>query len=277
MSTVVTFGEIMLRLSPPGFERFLQTPALRRHVRRRRGQRRRQRRAVRPREPLRHAPAGARHRRRGGAGAARRRRPHRLHRPRRRSRRHLLRRGGRQPARLDGHLRPRALGDRRDDARHGRLGGGVRRRDLVPHHRHHAGARRQRPSPAPRKRSRPPGRPACRVSVDLNFRKKLWNEKQAQAAMRPLMPLVDVVIANEEDMQSVLGIQVEGTDVTAGAAESRRPTSRGRAQITERVRLHRRWRSRCARASRRATTAGARCCSTRRPAPSTAASTTTCA
>ena len=27
MSTVVTFGEIMLRLSPPGFERFLQTPA----------------------------------------------------------------------------------------------------------------------------------------------------------------------------------------------------------------------------------------------------------
>jgi hypothetical protein len=25
---VVTFGEIMLRLSPPGFERFLQTPSL---------------------------------------------------------------------------------------------------------------------------------------------------------------------------------------------------------------------------------------------------------
>ena len=41
-------------------------------------------------------------------------------------------------------------------------------------------------------------------------------EKQAQAAMRPLMPLVDVVIANEEDMQSVLGIHVEGTDVTSG-------------------------------------------------------------
>jgi len=55
-----------------------------------------------------------------------------------------------------------------------------------------------------------------RTSVDLNFRKKLWSEKQAQAAMRPLMPLVDVVIANEEDMQSVLGIHVEGTDVTSG-------------------------------------------------------------
>lgn len=56
----------------------------------------------------------------------------------------------------------------------------------------------------------------ARTSLDLNFRKKLWSEKQAQAAMRPLMPLVDVVIANEEDMQSVLGIHVEGTDVTSG-------------------------------------------------------------
>ena len=27
MPKVVTFGELMLRLSPPGFERFLQTPA----------------------------------------------------------------------------------------------------------------------------------------------------------------------------------------------------------------------------------------------------------
>ena len=26
MPTVITFGELMLRLSPPGFERFLQTP-----------------------------------------------------------------------------------------------------------------------------------------------------------------------------------------------------------------------------------------------------------
>jgi 2-dehydro-3-deoxygluconokinase len=56
----------------------------------------------------------------------------------------------------------------------------------------------------------------ARTSVDLNFRRKLWTEQQAQAAMRPLMPLVDLVIANEEDMQSVLGIHVEGTDVTSG-------------------------------------------------------------
>ena len=37
--------------------------------------------------------------------------------------------------------------------------------------------------------------------------------------MRPLMRDVDVVIANEEDLQCVLGIDVEGADVTSGIAE----------------------------------------------------------
>jgi 2-dehydro-3-deoxygluconokinase len=55
-----------------------------------------------------------------------------------------------------------------------------------------------------------------RVSVDLNYRKKLWSEAQAQAIMGPLMRYVDVVIANEEDLQSVLGVKVPGTDVTSG-------------------------------------------------------------
>jgi 2-dehydro-3-deoxygluconokinase len=55
-----------------------------------------------------------------------------------------------------------------------------------------------------------------RISVDLNFRKKLWTEAQAQHVMGPLMRDVDVVIANEEDLQSVLGVHVPGTDVTSG-------------------------------------------------------------
>jgi 2-dehydro-3-deoxygluconokinase len=55
-----------------------------------------------------------------------------------------------------------------------------------------------------------------KVSVDLNFRKKLWTETQAQNVMRPLMRHVDVVIANEEDIQSVLGLEVPNTDVTSG-------------------------------------------------------------
>ena len=56
----------------------------------------------------------------------------------------------------------------------------------------------------------------ARVSVDLNYRKKLWTEAQAQQVMGPLMRQVDVVIANEEDLQSVLGVHVPGTDVTSG-------------------------------------------------------------
>jgi 2-dehydro-3-deoxygluconokinase len=56
----------------------------------------------------------------------------------------------------------------------------------------------------------------ARVSVDLNYRKKLWTEAQAQQVMGPLMRGVDVVIANEEDLQSVLGVHVPGTDVTSG-------------------------------------------------------------
>ena len=55
-----------------------------------------------------------------------------------------------------------------------------------------------------------------RVSVDLNYRKKLWTEAQAREVMTPMMRQVDVVIANEEDLQSVLGVHVEGTDVTTG-------------------------------------------------------------
>ena len=59
----------------------------------------------------------------------------------------------------------------------------------------------------------------ARVSVDLNYRKKLWTPAQAQATMRPLMREVEVVIANEEDLQSVLGVHVAGADVTSGALD----------------------------------------------------------
>jgi 2-dehydro-3-deoxygluconokinase len=54
----------------------------------------------------------------------------------------------------------------------------------------------------------------ARVSLDLNFRKKLWSEAEAQKTMRPLAALTDVLIANEEDLQSCLGITVPHADVT---------------------------------------------------------------
>lgn len=45
------------------------------------------------------------------------------------------------------------------------------------------------------------------VSVDLNFRKKLWTSEQAIAVMRPLMQYVDVCIGNEEDAELCLGFK----------------------------------------------------------------------
>ena len=54
------------------------------------------------------------------------------------------------------------------------------------------------------------------VSCDLNFRKKLWTEKEAQATMQPLMQYVDVCIANEEDAEKSLGLKAAESDVDAG-------------------------------------------------------------
>ena len=54
------------------------------------------------------------------------------------------------------------------------------------------------------------------VSVDLNFRKKLWTKEKAQSIMKPLMQFVDVCIGNEEDADKVLGFKPENTDVTSG-------------------------------------------------------------
>ena len=62
-------------------------------------------------------------------------------------------------------------------------------------------------------------RAGARVSVDLNYRKKLWSTKQAQETMRPLMRSVDVAIANEEDLQAALGIAVAGADPVSGALD----------------------------------------------------------
>lgn len=55
-----------------------------------------------------------------------------------------------------------------------------------------------------------------KISCDLNFRKKLWTSEQANAVMAKLMPYVDVCIANEEDAKDVFGIEAEGTDIDAG-------------------------------------------------------------
>ena len=54
------------------------------------------------------------------------------------------------------------------------------------------------------------------VSCDLNFRKKLWTSQRAGEVMGQLLPYVDVCIANEEDAKDVFGIEAEGTDIDSG-------------------------------------------------------------
>ncbi len=54
------------------------------------------------------------------------------------------------------------------------------------------------------------------VSCDLNYRAKLWSRARAGEVMAGLMPYVDVCIANEEDAKDVFGIEAEGSDIQAG-------------------------------------------------------------
>ncbi|SDZ12762.1 sugar kinase [Tindallia californiensis] len=54
------------------------------------------------------------------------------------------------------------------------------------------------------------------VSVDLNYRKKLWTPEEAENVMSQLMKYVDVCIGNEEDAEKVFGIKAGGTDVESG-------------------------------------------------------------
>ncbi len=70
----------------------------------------------------------------------------------------------------------------------------------------------------------------ARVSVDLNYRTKLWTEAEAQATMRPLMASVDLLVANEGHLQSALGLDVPGADGTA-----EQPDLAGYRGVAERV------------------------------------------
>lgn len=58
------------------------------------------------------------------------------------------------------------------------------------------------------------------VSCDLNYRKKLWTRERAGEVMAKVCAHVDVLIANEEDAEMVFGIKAEGSDVHAGKVEA---------------------------------------------------------
>jgi 2-dehydro-3-deoxygluconokinase len=58
------------------------------------------------------------------------------------------------------------------------------------------------------------------VSYDLNFRSKLWKAEKAQAVTKELVPYIDCLIGNEEDFQKVLGFEVEGVDENMSALDT---------------------------------------------------------
>lgn len=73
----------------------------------------------------------------------------------------------------------------------------------------------------------------AKISCDLNYRKKLWSKDEAGKAMSKLMPYVDVCIANEEDAKDVFGIEAENTDIDHGVLDHEGYISVAK-QLTER-------------------------------------------
>ncbi|MBO5713022.1 MAG: sugar kinase [Clostridia bacterium] len=54
------------------------------------------------------------------------------------------------------------------------------------------------------------------TSCDLNYRKKLWSKQKAGEVMGEIMKYVDYCIANEEDAKDVFGIEADNTDIYSG-------------------------------------------------------------
>lgn len=74
------------------------------------------------------------------------------------------------------------------------------------------------------------------VSCDLNYRNKLWTKEKAGKVMGELCEYVDVCIANEEDAADVFGIKAADTDITAGTVSTQGYKDVAR-KLTERFRF----------------------------------------
>ena len=106
-----------------------------------------------------------------------------------------------------------------------------------------------------------------KISCDLNYRGKLWTREQAREAMTELCQYVDVCISNEEDAKDVFGIEAR-PPTSMPARSTTRATSPWPSSSPTSSAL-RRWPSPCASPHSPPTTAGAPC-STTLPPTSTA-------
>ena len=214
--SVVTFGEIMLRLAPPGFERLLHVPHARRHLRRRRGQRGRIRRQLRTARPLRHRPAATTPSPTPSSArcAASASTP-----PYREAGRAASASTSSSPAPTSAPPRSSTTAPTPPSPSPSPATSTGTPSSTAP-----AGSTSPA-SPPPSRQSAADlsieGAKAARalgltVSCDLNYRKNLWKYgKTAQEVMSELVQYVDVAIANEEDCQKALGIKID-VDVHSG-------------------------------------------------------------
>ncbi len=58
-----------------------------------------------------------------------------------------------------------------------------------------------------------------KISCDLNYRGKLWTREHARKVMTELCQYVDICIANEEDTKDVFGIEADATDIYGGVID----------------------------------------------------------
>lgn len=71
------------------------------------------------------------------------------------------------------------------------------------------------------------------ISCDLNFRKKLWSKEKAGRVMGELCKYIDYCIANEEDAKDVFGIEAKDSDIYGGKLDREGYISVAK-QLTER-------------------------------------------
>lgn len=57
------------------------------------------------------------------------------------------------------------------------------------------------------------------TSYDLNYRSTLWTREKAREVAETLMPYIDVILGNEEDFDTMLGIKIENTDENFSAID----------------------------------------------------------
>ena len=55
----------------------------------------------------------------------------------------------------------------------------------------------------------------CRVSLDLNYRAKLWSPEEANKTLAPMMKFVDILITTKGDTRTILGIEAENDEILA--------------------------------------------------------------